>query len=188
MNDSNLFRLEGKVIIVTGGTGILGEAFVEGLADAGATLGVLGRNEGKATERVEAVKRRGGKATALMADVTSVEQLQAAKEKMLDKYGKIDGLVNAAGGNMPGAVVSPEQDLFQLNLDALKEVVNLNLFGTVLPTQIFGEAIAKAGSGSIVNISSMASQRAITKVLGYSLAKSAIDSYTKWFALESTLR
>lgn len=181
---NNIFQLSGKVIVITGATGVLGEAFVTGLADAGASLGILGRNEKRANERVAAVEARGGKAIALLADVTNMEQLQTAKEKLLAEFGRVDGLVNAAGGNMPGAVVSPEQDIFQLDFAALNEVMNLNLFGTMLPTQVFGAELARQGSGSIVNISSMASQRAITKVLGYSIAKSAIDSYTKWFAVE----
>ena len=184
MSTSNRFQLDGKVIIVTGGTGILGEAFINGLADAGATIGILGRNVKKATERAEAVNERGGHAIALIADVTDVPQLEKARDRVLEEFGTIDGLVNAAGGNMPGAVVGPEQNIFKLDFKALQDVINLNLFGTMLPTQVFGEVLADQGRGSIVNISSMASQRAITKVLGYSLAKTAIDSYTKWFAVE----
>jgi len=144
----------------------------------------LGRNEKVATQRQKEIIQKGGKAIALIADVTDEGQLIAAKKKVLNEFGKIDGLVNAAGGNMPEAVIAPDKDIFQLNVTALKDVMNLNLFGTILPTQIFGEAIAKQGKGSIINISSMASQRVITKVLGYSMAKSAIDCYTKWFAVE----
>lgn len=178
------FNLAGKVIVVTGGTGVLGQAFVNGIASAGATIAVMGRNEARAGERVEAVKKMGGRAIALIADVTDIDQLKSAREKVLKEFGRIDGLVNAAGGNMPGAVIAPEQDLFTMDIDALKQVMDLNLFGTLLPTQVFGEAIAAQKKGSIVNISSMASQRVITKVLGYSMAKSAIDCYTKWFAVE----
>ncbi len=149
-----------------------------------ATIGVLGRNEKVANERVEEIIQLGGKAIALIADVTREEQLIAARKKMLDQFGKVDGLVNAAGGNLAGAVIAPDTDIFKLDLAALNEVMNLNLFGTLLPTQIFGEAIARQKRGSIVNISSMASQQVITKVLGYSMAKSAIDCYTKWFSVE----
>lgn len=184
MDYKNDFLLNDKVIIVTGGTGVLGEAFINGIVDAGGTVGILGRNEKIASERTASVMSRGGKALALIADVTNEEQLTAAREKMLNEFGRIDGLVNAAGGNMPGAVIAPDKDIFQLDFAALKEVMNINLFGTMLPTQIFGEAIATKKKGSIVNISSMASQRVITKVLGYSLAKSAIDCFTKWFAVE----
>ncbi len=180
----NDFSLKGKVIVVTGATGILGEAFVNGIADAGGIVGVLGRNEKVANERVAAIVSKGGEAIALIADVTNEQDLMNAREKLLSKYGKIDGLVNAAGGNMPDAVVQPGQDIFKLNMSALQQVMNLNLFGTILPTQIFGEAIKNIGTGSVVNISSVAADHAVTRVLGYSLAKSAIDSYTKWFAVE----
>jgi len=180
----NIFSVKDKVIIVTGATGILGHSFINALAEKGAIVGVLGRNEKVAEQRVKDIIQNGGKAIALIADVTHEEQLAAAKELALNEFGKIDGLVNAAGGNMPEAVIAPDKDIFQLNVTALKDVMNLNLFGTILPTQIFGEAIAKQGKGSIINISSMASQRVITKVLGYSMAKSAIDCYTKWFAVE----
>ena len=178
------FSLAGKVIVVTGGTGVLGGAFVEAIAAAGGVVGILGRNEKIANERANAINKKGGQALALIADVTNESQLESACHQMLAAYGKIDGLVNAAGGNMPDAVVQPDQDVFQLNFQALQDVMQLNLMGTVMPTQVFGKAIKKNGSGSIVNISSVVSQLAITKVLGYSMAKSAIDSYTHWFALE----
>jgi len=183
------FTLNNKVIVVTGATGILGGAFVDAIAEAGATVCVLGRNVKVANERTQAIIDRGGNALALIADVTKETDLIAARDLVLSKYGKIDGLVNAAGGNMPDAVVQPDQDIFKLNMNALKEVMDLNLFGTLLPTQIFGEAIKDTvGSGSIVNISSVATVQALTKVLGYSLAKAAIDSYTKWFAVELSRR
>lgn len=178
------FSLAGKVIVVTGGTGVLGGAFVEAIAAAGGIVGILGRNEKIANERANAINQKGGQALALIADVTNESQLESACQQMLAAFGKIDGLVNAAGGNMPDAVVQPDQDVFQLNFQALQDVMQLNLMGTVIPTQVFGKAIKKNGSGSIVNISSVVSQLAITKVLGYSMAKSAIDSYTQWFALE----
>ena len=182
------FSLAGKVIVVTGGTGVLGGAFVDGIAAAGGIVGILGRNEKIANERATAINQKGGQALALIADVTNESQLEAACQQMLTAFGKIDGLVNAAGGNIPNAVVQPDQDVFELNFQALQEVMQLNLMGTVMPTQVFGKAIKKNGSGSIVNISSVVSQLAITKVLGYSLAKSAIDSYTQWFAVELAKR
>lgn len=184
----NNFSLNEKVIVVTGGTGILGNAFVKGIVQAGGTVGILGRNEKIANERVDAIINQGGKAIALIADVNNESQLLNAREKMLAEFGKIDGLVNAAGGNIPEAIVQPEQDIFKLNLLALQEVMQLNLFGSILPTQIFGEAIKDTGSGSIVNISSVVSQIAVTKVLGYSLAKASIDTYTQWFAVELAKR
>ena len=116
------------------------------------------------------------------------EQLKAAREAVLAEFGRIDGLVNGAGGNMPEGVLEPSADIFNLNLAGMRRVMDLNLWGTIVPTQIFGQAMVKGGGGSIVNISSMSSQVAITKVLGYSLAKSAIDAYTKWFAVELARR
>lgn len=184
MEKKDRFSVADKVIVVTGATGILGHAFINALAQEGAIVGVLGRNEKVANDRVGEIIQNGGQAIALIADVLNVEQLVFAKQILLQRYGKIDGLVNAAGGNLPGAIIPPGKDIFQLDFDALKEVMNLNLFGSMLPTQIFGEAIARQKKGSIINISSMASQQVITKVLGYSLAKSAIDCYTKWFAVE----
>ncbi len=182
------FSLKDQVIIVTGGTGILGDAFIKGIVEAGATVGILGRNEKVANERADAVNANGGKAIALIADVLKEDELIAARTKILDKFGRIDGLVNGAGGNMPEAIVQPGSDLFAMNLEGLRKVLDLNLWGTIVPTQIFGESMSKSGKGSIVNISSMAPQVVITKVLGYSIAKAAIDIYNKWFAVEAALR
>ncbi|HYK54912.1 MAG TPA: SDR family oxidoreductase [Flavisolibacter sp.] len=178
------FSLKDKVIVVTGGTGILGKAFVEAIVEAGGTVGVLGRNEAVANERVEAIRASGGKAVALVADVMDVAQLQAAKEKILQAFGRIDGLVNAAGGNMTEGVLQPNEDIFNMNIEGMKKVMDINVWGTVLPTQVFGEAIAGTGRGSVVNISSMNSKRAITKVLGYNMGKAAVDCYNQWFSVE----
>ena len=182
------FSLKNKTIIVTGGTGILGNAFIEAIADAGGSVGILGRNETLANERAEVINKKGGKALALIADVLNEEQLQRAKEKALNHFGKIDGLVNAAGGNMPEGVLQNEEDIFLMNLEGMKKVMNINVWGTIFPTQVFGEALAKNGGGSIVNISSMNSKRAITKVLGYNMGKAAVDCYTQWFAVELAKR
>ncbi|MFT3827213.1 MAG: SDR family oxidoreductase [Chitinophagaceae bacterium] len=178
-------KLDGKVVVVTGATGILGYSFNKALAESGAIVGILGRNEAVAGERAAEINAAGGQAVALVADVLDEQQLQAARDTMISKFGKIDGLVNAAGGNMPKAVVQPADDIFQLDMSALRKVLDLNLFGTILPTQIFGPAIIQtAGKGSIVNISSVSAHAALTRVLGYSLAKSSIEGYTKWFAVE----
>jgi NAD(P)-dependent dehydrogenase (short-subunit alcohol dehydrogenase family) len=179
-----MYSLNGKVIVVTGGTGILGGAFINGIVKAGGAVGILGRNEKVASERAEEINRAGGKALALIADVLKEDELVAAREKALAHFGKIDGLVNAAGGNMPQGVVQPTDDIFHMNLEGLQQVLNLNLWGTIIPTQVFGEAMARNSSASIVNISSMNSKRAITKVLGYNMGKAAVDCYNQWFAVE----
>ena len=180
----NLFSLNDKVIIVTGGTGILGNSFINGIVEAGGIVGILGRNEAVATQRAEVINKNGGKAIAIIADVLKEEQLNQAKEKVLDKFGKIDGLVNAAGGNMPEGVLLPNENIFSMKLEGMKKVLDINLWGTIIPTQVFGEAIARNGKGSVVNISSMNSKRAITRVLGYNMGKAAVDCYTQWFAVE----
>jgi NAD(P)-dependent dehydrogenase (short-subunit alcohol dehydrogenase family) len=181
--------LEGKVIVVTGGTGVLGYSMNKALAQAGAIVIIIGRNEETASSRAEEINKEGGKAMGIKADVLDEEQLQSAKNLILEKYGKIDGLVNAAGGNMPGAVVQPGDDLFSLDMSALQQVLKLNLFGTLLPVQVFGRAISETSkAGSIVNISSVSAKTVLTKVLGYSLAKAAIENYTKWFAVELAKR
>jgi NAD(P)-dependent dehydrogenase (short-subunit alcohol dehydrogenase family) len=181
----NEFSLIGKVIVVTGGTGILGNSFIDGIVKAGGTVGILGRNVEVANERVNAINKKGGRAIALIADVINEGQLIDAKNKVLDSFGKIDGLVNGAGGNKPEGVLLPDQDIFKMNLEGMKKVMELNTWGTLIPTQIFGEAIANtAEKGSIVNISSMNSKRAITRVLGYNMGKAAVDCYNQWFAVE----
>ena len=111
MSVLNNFSLEGKVVVVTGGTGVLGGAFVEAIADAGAAVGVLGRNEAVANERAEKIRSVGGKAIALVADVMKEEELVKARDLILQEFGKVDGLVNGAGGNMPIGVLQNEEDL-----------------------------------------------------------------------------
>lgn len=179
------FSLAGKTIVVTGGTGILGEAFINGIVEAGGAVGILGRNADVAYRRADQINRNGGRAIALVADVLDEKQLLEARDQVLQTFGKIDGLVNAAGGNMPDGVLMPNQDIFKMNLEGMKRVMDLNLWGTVIPTQIFGEAMAQtAALGSIVNISSMNSKRAVTRVLGYNMGKAAMDCYNQWFAVE----
>jgi NAD(P)-dependent dehydrogenase (short-subunit alcohol dehydrogenase family) len=181
---NNKFSLEGKVIVVTGGTGILGNSFINGIVDAGGSVAILGRNEAVGNERAEAINKKEGKALAVVADVLNQDDLVAARSKILKVFGKIDGLVNGAGGNMPQGILQPDEDIFKMNLDGMKQVMDLNLWGTLLPTQVFGEEIAKTRKGSIVNISSMNSKRAVTKVLGYNMGKAAMDCYNQWFAVE----
>jgi NAD(P)-dependent dehydrogenase (short-subunit alcohol dehydrogenase family) len=176
--------LQDKVIVVTGGTGILGESFVNCIARMGGKVAILGRNQAVAEQRAAQINSSGGSALAVIADVLDIDGLDAAKKAILEEYGQIDGLVNAAGGNLPGAVIDHNQDIFNLDMNAFNQVLSLNLQGSIHATQIFGPEIAKAAHGSIVNISSMTSQRAITKVMGYSIAKAALDAYTRWFAVE----
>lgn len=179
-----LFSLEGQVAVVTGGTGVLGGAMAEGLASAGAKVGILGRRREQAEARVAAIEEAGGEALALVADVLDRGQLEAAREAVLERWGRLDILVNAAGGNVPGATVAPGASFFDLPDGGMEQVIGLNLHGTLLPSQIFGKAMAAAKRGCIINISSMAAQRALTRVLGYGAAKAAVDNATRWLAME----
>lgn len=182
------FSLKGKVIVVTGGTGILGESFVRALAEAGAKVAVLGRNLDRANERVKLVESLGSEALAIQADVLNEAQIIEAKNLILEKWGTIDGLVNAAGGNLPNAVIGPDKNLFDTSISDTLAAIELNLNGSIIPTHIFGQVIAENRKGAIINIASLSSHQAITRVLGYTVAKAGIVGYTKWMATELSLR
>jgi NAD(P)-dependent dehydrogenase (short-subunit alcohol dehydrogenase family) len=181
---SELFSLEGQVAIVTGGTGVLGGVMARGLARAGAKVGVLGRRREQAEAVVALIESEGGAGLALPADVLDRAQLEAARDAVVEQWGRLDVLVNAAGGNMPAATLAPGRSFFDLPVEGMEPVIALNLQGTLLPSQIFGEALARNGRGCIVNISSMAAMRAMTRVVGYGVAKAAVDNATRWLAVE----
>ena len=180
----NLFSLKDKVIIVTGATGILGSTFVNAIVEAGGSVVISGLNEALTHQRAQEINTNGGLALGVYANVLEEDSLHAAKEKILARFGKIDGLVNAAGGNVPESVVAKDQDIFDMNIPGLQKALILNLWGTIIPSQVFGAEMAKNGQGSIVNISSVSPKNALSMVLGYSLGKAALDLYTKWFAVE----
>ncbi len=183
MNPS-LFNIKDKVAIITGGAGVLGGAMAEGLAQAGAKVGILSRTASKVEDKVTAIREAGGEALALPADVLQEDQLEAARQQVMDSWGRIDILLNVAGGNRAGATIGPDQDFFDLSMDDFDQVVALNLKGTVLPTYVFAQEMAKQKEGSIINISSLTAQQPFTRVVGYGAAKAAIDNFTKWLAVE----
>jgi NAD(P)-dependent dehydrogenase (short-subunit alcohol dehydrogenase family) len=185
---ARLFSLQGKVAVVTGGTGVLGGAMAHGLAAAGARVAVVGRRSEKAAAVADAIVEAGGEAMSLPADVLDRRQLRAAQVALLERWGTVDILVNAAGGNMPDATVVGDRTFFDLTEEAFSRVVALNLTGTVLPAQVFGRVMAERQTGCIVNISSMAAQRTLTRVIGYAAAKAAVDNYTRWLAVELALK
>jgi NAD(P)-dependent dehydrogenase (short-subunit alcohol dehydrogenase family) len=174
---SELFGLENQVAVVTGASGTLGSAIAQGLAAAGARVALLARRRDRLEELARSI---GESALAVEADVLDAAQLDHARATVLDRWGRVDILVNAAGGNVPAATVG-EQSFFELPAAALDEVVNLNFNGTVLPCQVFGATMTK---GSIVNISSLAAHRALTRVVGYGAAKAAVENLTRWLAVE----
>lgn len=187
MNHS-LFNLNKKTAIVTGGTGVLGSAFCEGLANAGANIVIIGRRKEIGESKAIKLREKGFNAISVTADVLDLEQLEGAKNIILKEYGSIDILVNGAGGNMPGATIMPEKTVFDINIPDLNAVLALNLQGTFYPTQVFGKVMANQKSGSIINISSMTAFQAQTRVMGYSVAKTAIDGYTRWMSMEMALK
>jgi NAD(P)-dependent dehydrogenase (short-subunit alcohol dehydrogenase family) len=184
----NIFNVTGRVVAVTGGAGVLGGAIAEGFAAAGARVALLGRTVERLEYRAAELRRAGGECMPLPADVLDKERLVNVRADLLAEWGRVDVLVNVAGGNVAGAAIGPDESIFGLSLEAFDEVVRLNLQGTVLPSLVFGEAMAARGAGSIINISSMAAQRALTRVAGYSAAKAAVDSFTRWLAVEMALR
>jgi NAD(P)-dependent dehydrogenase (short-subunit alcohol dehydrogenase family) len=188
---SRLFDLSGRVAVVTGGTGVLGGEMARGLALAGARVAVLGRRLALAEEVAAGLAAAGGAALAVSADVTDTAQLEAARQRVLDRWGRLDILLNAAGGNMPAATVGDAASVFELGVDAFRDVLDLNLLGTVRASLVFGQAMVPAaattppaGGACIVNVSSMTAQRAVTRVAGYSAAKAAVDNFTRWLAVE----
>jgi NAD(P)-dependent dehydrogenase (short-subunit alcohol dehydrogenase family) len=182
------FSLEGKVAIVTGGTGILGGAMARGLAQRGARVGILGRRKQEADRAASEIAQSGGEALPLLADVLDKRSLEDARDVLFARWDHLDILVNAAGGNVPAATIGEDATFFELPEEPLRDVFDLNLLGSMLPSQVFGEAMARGQSseveGSIVNISSMAAQKPLTRVAGYSAAKAAVENFTRWLAVE----
>lgn len=181
---SNLFSVEGKVVVITGGAGILGKGIAGYLAEQGAKIVILDRDEAAGNKLVDGIKAKGGDATFFTSDVLNKEVLEKNRVDIITRYGKIDVLLNAAGGNMPGATIPPDQTILDLQIDAFKKVVDLNLFGTVLPTMAFLPELAKQEKGCIVNFASESALRPLTRVVGYGTAKAAITNFTKYLAAE----
>ncbi|HET8737984.1 MAG TPA: SDR family oxidoreductase [Pricia sp.] len=178
------FDISGKVAVVTGGGGVLGGSISKSLIAAGAKVVVLDIREENVNNRINELQEMGGEAIGFVSDVLDVEEMKITREKILATWGSIDILINAAGGNLPGATLTEEQTVFDMKIEDFEKVTQLNMNGTVYPCLVFGEAMAKQGRGSIVNVSSMATFSAITRVPGYSVAKSGIDIFTKWMAME----
>ncbi|MGB3799359.1 MAG: SDR family oxidoreductase [Lewinella sp.] len=179
-----LFDLSGKNALLTGGTGALGTAMARGLLQSGARVALLSRQPENLTSAREELGGDPDKILLLRGDVTDADSLKEAAAELKQKWQKLDILVNAAGGNRPGATIGPEQTFFDLKMEDFAGVSKLNLDGTVIPSLIFGKMMTDNGSGTIINISSMAADRAITRVVGYSAAKAGIDNFTRWLAVE----
>lgn len=183
MNKPN-FDLAGKVAVVTGGGGVLGGSIAQSLALAGVKVVILGRTPETILLRSEEINMEGGQAMPVMSDVVSMDELICARSEILKRWETIDILVNCAGGNMPGANINPDQTFFDMNTEEWEKVIELNQNGTVYPCMVFGEVMARKGKGSIINISSMATYSAISRVPGYSVAKTGMNMFTQWLATE----
>ena len=180
---TRMYDLTGQTIVVTGGTGILGGEIACALAGCGANVAILDRNLDPAQALLERMGPCAAQTTVVGGDVLDVDNLRQAAEVIVKKFGRIDGLVNAAGGNRPQATTSPDHSFFDLPPDALRWVFDLNMLGTMLPCQVFGKLMAEQGEGTILNVSSMNSFRPLTRIPAYSAAKAGVSNFTQWLAV-----
>ena len=180
----NLFDIKDYVVVITGGTGILGRCIAKYLALEGAKVIILGRKEEVGRKIADDIVAAGGQCEFMKTDVMNQAVVEKNCSDILAKYGKVDTLLNAAGGNMPGATIGPEGNFFNLKAEEFQTVLNLNLTGAVIPTQVFLKPMVKQGKGSVINFSSMAAFRPLTRVCGYAAAKAGISNFTAFMATE----
>ncbi len=180
----DLFDLKNKVAVVTGAGGVLGGQAAIYLASVGVKVICIGRTKSTLEMTLQSIQHSNGEGMVVVCDVMERTSLEEANKVIIDRYGRLDILINAAGGNIPDAVVQPEQSFFNMPIDAFKAAVDLNLTGSVLPCQVFGSQMAVQKEGVIINFSSMTVIRAITRVAGYSAGKAAIENFTRWLAVE----
>jgi NAD(P)-dependent dehydrogenase (short-subunit alcohol dehydrogenase family) len=184
----NPFSLAGRVAVVTGGTGAIGSALATGLAEAGACVAVLARSADGVAHAAQGLETAGHASLGVRADVLDATALEAARDLIMARFGSIDVLVNCAGGNVAAATVPDDASPFDVPIDAYRDVVDLNLVGTLLPIRVFGPAMRASAGCSIVNVSSLSATRALTRVGGYGAAKAAVESITRWLAVELARR
>ncbi len=180
---SELFNLQNQVIAITGGSGVLGSAISKALAAVGAKVAILARSVDKSQSLADEIIANGGIAMSVYCDVLDKNSIAQAAADILDAFGHIDALINCAGGNKKGATTSADLSFFDLDEDALKGVFDLNIIGTILPSQVFGATMAKQDHGTILNVSSMAAIAPLTRIPAYSAAKAGINNFTQWLAV-----
>ena len=178
----SLFGLSGKVAVLTGGGGVLCGVMAKALAKLGVGVALLDISEENAQAVADEIIKDGGDAIAVKTNVLERESLEAARDAVLAKFGKIDILINGAGGNSKKATTSPETSFFDLPQEGFRWVFDLNFIGTVLPSQVFGKYFTQTGEGSILNIASINAFRPLTRIPAYSAAKEAIKNFTQWLA------
>jgi NAD(P)-dependent dehydrogenase (short-subunit alcohol dehydrogenase family) len=184
----NLFNVQDKVAVITGGSGILGGEVAKGLSRAGAIVIILGTNEERINKKLEYIGSSSNQIAGFVCDVLNEDLVIKVNKIIIEKFRKIDILINAAGGNLYTATLNTDQTFFDMDIEGFRKAVDLNLIGTVFPTQIFSASMAEQKHGSIINISSMASFNVISRVAGYSAAKAGIDNFTKWLAVEMAIK
>jgi NAD(P)-dependent dehydrogenase (short-subunit alcohol dehydrogenase family) len=177
------YDFAGRSIVITGGAGVLGAAMVRTLAGCGASVAVLDRDLDLAARLVESLGPTKGRVLAVHADVLDIVKMEQARDEVLAALGSVDILINGAGGNHPKATTNPQTSFFALPLDALRFVFDLNIIGTILPSQVFGKLMADRREGIILNISSMNSFRPLTRIAAYSAAKAGVSNFTQWLAV-----
>ncbi|EAR00909.1 SDR family oxidoreductase [Maribacter sp. HTCC2170] len=182
---SQLFNIKEKCYVLSGGTGTLGGSIAKYLIENGAKVILLGRSSKKLEEKCAELNAiNSGYATSFVVNVLNEEELITVKNKIAAVHQSLDGLINLAGGNVPGATLTESQTIYDIQLEDTKNVIDINLYGTLIPTIVLSELMSNQGYGSIINISSMASKQSISRVLGYSVAKAGVDIFTKWMANE----
>lgn len=179
----NGFDMTGKVVAITGGGGVLCSEMAVGLASAGASIAVMGRTLEPLQKVVSRIEKAGGKAIAVQCNVLDKPMVEAALAQIISAFGKVDVLINGAGGNKKEATTGPDAPFYDMPVDAIKYVFDLNFTGSLLPSQVFGKEMTKAGKGVILNVSSMSAIRPLTKVAVYGAAKAAMDNFTKWLSV-----
>ena len=185
---NELFSIAGKVAVITGAGGVLGGSIAQSFIAEGAKVAALDIRQEQLDSFVNKMRAMKGEIIGIESNVLDREQLEKAARQILDKWGRIDILLNIAGGNTPGGTLSPDQSFFDMPQNEWEKVTSLNLNGTVYPSMIFGKVMAEQKSGCIINISSMAVYSAITRVPGYSAAKTAVTNFTQWLAAEMALK
>jgi NAD(P)-dependent dehydrogenase (short-subunit alcohol dehydrogenase family) len=179
----SIYDFTGKSIVITGGAGILGGEIACALVGCGAKVAILDRDPALAERLMKRFETSIGEAIVVYADVLNCESLMKAEQTVVEAFGRIDGLINSAGGNKPEATAGPDRSFFDIPPEALRFVIDLNLMGTVLATQVFARRMAEQKEGVILNFSSMAAIRPLTRVMGYAAAKAAVTNFTQWLAV-----
>ncbi|HEX9922148.1 MAG TPA: SDR family oxidoreductase [Anaerolineae bacterium] len=179
---TKLYDFSGQSVVITGGTGVLGREMVRALVGCGANVAILARNMEKAETLIQHLSGS-SRAIAVEGDVLKLETLRAAAQTITAEFGRIDGLINSAGGNNPKATTGAELSFFDLPEETLRFVFDLNIVGTILPSQVFGRPMVEQGSGVILNVSSMSAFQPLTRIVGYSAAKAGINNFTQWLAV-----